>query len=210
MLEQKALRDIPIRRSICRRLLPLHFKPVFDAVHLIKYHVVANPDAMTNTHEAVTHFFLAFTVLSETEYFFSAADQRMPYPDIPLAPAANMYASYHPNSHIYRQHRLSDGRDPPTSVFWSAITRDVAICVLWYAGVWRFASLLQAWLNPDFYPKAGVIFRPFVAAYGMEIVWTSKGVPGCLLQAVMIRPIRILTSYIFAWGADCVTWLRRS
>ena len=130
-------------------------------------------------------------------------------PDVFMTPAVNMFASYHPNSLIYRPYCLSDGREPPAAVFWRAAALDVAVCVLWYVGVWRFASLLQAWLNPNFQPKAGVVYRPFTTAYGFEVVWTSRGLVGCVLQAVMMRPVRILNSYIFACGADGVRWLRR-
>ncbi|KAF1851156.1 uncharacterized protein K460DRAFT_28919 [Cucurbitaria berberidis CBS 394.84] len=179
-----------------------------DVAHLIQIYIVADPDTMASAHLAVTHFCLSFLLLSQIEYI-SRTKNPMPYPDVLIPPPAKMIASYHPNSPICWQTHLSDGREPPAAVFWRAVALDVTVCVLWHVGVWRFTSLLQAWLNPNFQPNAGAVYRPFATAYGFEVVWTSRGVVGCMLQAVMMRPVRILNSYIFAYGADNVGWLRR-
>ena len=179
-----------------------------DATRLISGYLVADPDAMTSAHLASTHFCLAFLVLSETEYF-SRIQHHVHYPDVFLTPGANIIASYYPNSPICRHCRLSDGRKPSAAIEYRALALDLAVCTLGYIGVWRFTSLIQAQLNPSFQPKAGLVYRPFTTAYGYEVIWTSKGIFGHLLQCVLMRPFRILNSYIFACGADGVRWLRR-
>jgi hypothetical protein len=169
---------------------------------------VADPDAMGSAHLAVTHFGLAFLVLSETEYIFRSVDA-MPWPDVVLTPMANMLSSCYNDLNLLTSENdlWIDSRELPTAVFTRALVLDMAGCVLWQVGVWRFTSFLQAWLNPDFVPDAGVVYRPFATSYGFEVIWTSNGVVGPLLQFAMMRPIRILNSYLFACGADVVEWL---
>ena len=178
-----------------------------DAVHLIQVYFVADPDAMTSAHLAVTHFCLAFFVLSNTEYH-SRTECNMPYPDVYVPPPANNIASFHPKTVVRWQVR--GGREPSATIFWRTAALDFTILALWYVAMWRFMSVLQAWLNPDFEPKAGIAYRPFPTALGFEIVWTSKGLDGAILQAVLMRPVRILNGYVFAYTADGVLWLRRS
>ncbi|KAF2649572.1 hypothetical protein K491DRAFT_683753 [Lophiostoma macrostomum CBS 122681] len=187
-----------------------------DVIHLINLHLVLDPIAMTDIHLAVTHFGLAFLFISETEYLF-CADNTMLYPDAFMAPQGNLVASYFPNVPISRCFRCCwsrNGKVPPPSVAWRAIALDMAMTTLWHVGIWRFNSLIQAWLNPNYAPPAGIKYRPLTTLYGFEVIWTSRGmgttrqVGSALLQAAMMRPIRILNSYLFAWGADFLVWLR--
>lgn len=156
---------------------------------------------MTSVHLAVTHFCLAFLVLLETEYL-SQTEHAIPYPDVFFAPPANMHASHYPNSLSCWHRSPSDRREPPTAVFWRAAALDYTICVLWFVGLWQYTSLLQEWLNPDYQPRAGMVYRPFTTAVGFEVIWTSKGLVGHLLQVIMMRPIRVMNSFIFVYMAE--------
>ena len=75
---------------------------------------------------------------------------------------------------------------------------------LWDVVVYVVASSL----DPNLQAKAGVDYRPFANGLGFEVAWTSRGMVGCVLQVVLMRPFRILNSYIFACGADGIGWLR--
>jgi hypothetical protein len=168
------------------------------------------------------HFFLAWWIVSEVEYWrlrVVEEDKNVKYPEYFSIPMDNAWMpQLFP---WYLSLQCPDIADPANSTFWAGLWTapvwivsllDSGIMLHWFLSLWTVHYTIRRLINPNIVSKAGILF-----ANGHDTLFTSENIGLGTFCMVMVRPVRLLHAALFKWTMDglCVVvevrreWRRR-
>ena len=78
---------------------------------------------------------------------------------------------------------------------------------------WCTNEVVRRILNPDFVPDAGRGWLYQGTAFGIKVLFDTKGleeggIVGTMVGWMLMRPVRVLNALVVVWGAERLEWWR--